>query len=321
MNQTLAQPFRLRLAQGLCRPLPPLLAQRLRSFIYPLPLAYRDDFAFTVRSQTGSMFRSRTSDFHGYPFSVQGYYEWRNWAIARALCSAGDTIIEIGANIGTETIGFRDIVGGAGKVFAFEPLPANIRALQQVLILNGCHNVSVLPLALGSKPGRVKFVPPDKPGASGIGHLARNPAANAGGLIEVECATLDSLATTLGAARMIFIDAEGAETAVLDGAKNYLARHQPVIVLEASPKLLARAGSSLEELQRKLATHRYETFVISRFGLRPVNESQPPAAHSDNWLCLPAHKRVVLPRVRRFLFACGLLPCIARLNPMKWARA
>jgi hypothetical protein len=69
----------------MCRRLPPIVAQRLRSIIYPFALGIRDNLEVTVRSQTGSAFTGRTGDFHAYPFSVHGYSEWRNTAIALAL--------------------------------------------------------------------------------------------------------------------------------------------------------------------------------------------------------------------------------------------
>jgi FkbM family methyltransferase len=307
----------LLLAQTVCRPMPPLISQKLRSLIYPLHCAYRDDVQFTVRSQTGSLFQSRTGDFHGYPFSVHGYYEWRNWAIALAVCSRGDTIVEIGANIGTETVGFRDIVGESGEVFAFEPLPSNLQILEQVLQLNHCQNVRVIPMALGREKSKVSFILPDKPGASGIGYVASGNCSETSKSIEVDCGTLDGMASTIGTARIIFIDTEGAETAVIDGGMAFLRTEQPYLVLEASPQLLLRAGSNLGELFLRLKALGYETFAISRFGLMEVKE--PSIARATNWLCVPRSKTDTVPRVRRFLRVCGLLPCIQGVNPMtKW---
>src|SRR5690606_10295851 len=130
------KPIRLSLAQTLCRYLPPILSQRVRSKIYPISVAYSDDYQFSVQSLTGSMFESRTSEYHGYKFAVHGYLYWRAWAIALAICEPGDTIIEIGANIGTETVGFADIVGGEGRVFAFEPFPDNVQSLKHLAELH-----------------------------------------------------------------------------------------------------------------------------------------------------------------------------------------
>lgn len=307
------KPFRLALAQKICRPLPPLISQRVRTVIYPQVLAFRDDYEFEVRVLTGSRSTHRTSAFHGYPFSVHGYYEWRNWAIALAVCSSGDHIIEIGANIGTETVGFADIVGKEGRVYAFEPFPNNVKALQEIVTLNGCDQVIVLTQAVGAIGGKVKFVcPPDKH-ASGIGFVSRADSAGDGPVIEVECVTLDSLQQTLGPCRAIFIDAEGAEVDIMRGGTSYIREFQPVIVCEASPKNLHRAHLGLRDLHEAITALGYKAYRIGRFGIR---DAVLTTSHAANWLCIPLSQQHVLASVRRMIRWCGFLPCIPGLNPM-----
>jgi len=287
---------------------------RLRSVLYPQSQAFNDDFMFTVKAQTGSRFCGCTSDFHGYPFSVHGYYEWRHWAVATAVCSSGDTIIEIGANVGTETVGFRDIVGQPGCVFAFEPVPANVEALRQLAALNEWENVEILPYALGDRETRLKFALPPNKHASGVGHVLTNNATATGNTIVVECRPLDTLADHLGAARAIFCDAEGAETMILRGAQHYLDRHQPVVVLEASPKLLRRAGSSREELYQVLQSLGYEIHGVARLGLRPIRH--PDQAGAGNWFCVPDAHRGLARKCSAAIARCGLTPCVRGLNPI-----
>ena len=307
-------PRRLRLAQCLCRWLPPIISMRLRSLVYPQKIAFQDGFTFRVRAKTGSMFCGSTSDFHGYLFSVHGYYEWRNWALAASLCSPGDTVLEIGANVGTETVGFRDIVGAQGKVFAFEPAPMNLAALRQLVNLNHWENVHIIPMALGDREGNVSFaMPPDKH-SSGVGYVAETTADISSRSIEVQCSRLDALAGMVGAAKMIFCDTEGAETRVLRGANSYIQRHRPAIVLEASPKLLLRAGSSLAELLETVLSAGYRAFAIGRLGLSPISNLTPRRA--GNWLCLHASEPSLLKQCSREILRCALLPCIRGLNPL-----
>lgn len=307
-------PARLRLAQRLCRWLPPIISMRLRSMVYPQSQAFADDFPFTVKAQTGSNYSGRTSDFHGYPFSVHGYYDWRNWALAAAVCSPGDTIVEIGANVGTETVGFRDIVGDSGKVFAFEPVPANLEALRQLVALNGWQNVHVQPLALSDAECRLSFVLPPHKHASGVGHLAAGQDTNTARTIEVQSRRLDSLADQIGPAKAVFCDAEGAEAMILRGARKYFAQHKPVMVLEASPKLLVRAGSNIVQLHETLRTLDYVAFAVSRFGLTRVADLNNKTA--GNWFCV--HNSMInLARKGSLSIArCGLMPCRLGLNPL-----
>lgn len=49
-NALIKKPVRLAVAQRICRPLPPLLAQRLRTIVYPEGQAFDDDYEFEVQS-------------------------------------------------------------------------------------------------------------------------------------------------------------------------------------------------------------------------------------------------------------------------------
>jgi FkbM family methyltransferase len=311
------KPLRLAIAQRTCRILPPLLAQRLRSVVYPAAVARRDDYEFVACSQTGAFLQSRTSDVHGYPFSVHGYYEWRNWAIALACCAPGDTIVEIGANIGTETVGFADIVGPGGVVHAFEPLPSNLAALRRNVNLNGDrHDVRVHPIALSDRNGRERFTVP-APHSSGTGHIVASATRDGAeeAAVEVECAMLDALTDDIGASRLIVMDVEGEEVKVLRGGGAYIRRFAPVLVLEASPQLLARGGFGLRDLHHEVVGLGHDPYRVSRLGLTQKDLLTYP--HASNWACLPtatAGRAVAL--ISRSIKRCGLCPCVSGINPM-----
>ena len=294
--------------------MPPIASMRIRSVVYPQKTAFQDDFRFTVWARTGSRFCGRTSDFHGYPFGVHGYYDWRNWALAGAVCSKGNTIIEVGANVGTETVGFRDIVGAEGKVFAFEPVPSNLDALKDVVNLNRWTNVHVLPVALGDRESRVSFALPPHKHASGEGHIVGRGEPTTSKTIEVACTRLDSLEEKIGRARAIFCDTEGAETMVLRGARCYIRKHKPVIVLESSPKLLWRAGSSLGDLYHTLRDAGYLAFAVRRFSVIPVSGLAVTSA--CNWLCLHESESTLAKRCSMAILTCAVLPCIRGVNPL-----
>jgi FkbM family methyltransferase len=282
--------------------------------VYSQKTAFQDDFMFTVRAQTGSRFCGRTSDFHGYPFGVHGFYDWRNWALATALCVRGDTIVEVGANVGTETVGFRDIVGAEGKVFAIEPVPSNLDALNDLVKLDRWTNVHILPIALGDIENRVTFALPPHKHASGVGHIVRNAALATSRTIEVACARFDSLEDKVGRARAIFCDTEGAETMVLRGAHGYIRKYKPAIVLESSPKLLSRAGSSVGDLYQTIRDAGYLAFVVRRFDVTPVSSLAGTSA--CNWLCLHESESAIAKRCSRAILTCAVLPCIRGVNPL-----
>lgn len=307
-------PPRLRLAQVICRPLPPIVAQRLRSFIYPFMLGRKDNLEVTVRSQSGSTFTGRTRDFHAYPFTVHGYSEWRNTAIAVALTKPGDTIVEIGANVGTETVGFSDIVGPRGQVFAFEPLPSNIAALERVMGMLQYKNVTLRPVGLSDRAGSVTFVVP-REHESGMGHVLQEKEVVSTGTVTIDIATLDSYTDAIGRASVIFMDTEGEELRILNGGRSFITRLKPVIVLEASAHHLGRAGFTLDDLKKVLDELGYVAYDIKRVSIGPIGPDD--RGSSGNWICVPRESTALIARVNSYLRRSAFMPFIGSLNPLR----
>jgi FkbM family methyltransferase len=308
------KPFRLSLAQALLRNLPPLFSPRLRGYVYPYARAVADDYTFQVVSHAGVEFRGSTADPHAYSLSVNGYYDWRNLAMAAAVCREGDTIIEVGANVGTETIGFAGIVGSGGKVIAFEPLPSNVANLHNILALNGGLNVVLFPVAVGDTCATLRFCAPAGRENSGLGHIADSADTNNPNQIEVECLTLDSLARSLGRARLLAIDVEGFEVLVIRGAQTYIRENRPVIIVEAAGTHQRRAGFALSELHRILTQMEYQIRSIGKLGLGAVDLSD--SAVGTNWICVHQRERDTFRQVTSTMRLAGLLPALAGINPI-----
>src|SRR5690606_19085605 len=111
--------------------LPPIGSQKVRNLIIKISEGESLNLDFKTKSFTGSYFYGNTSDFHAFKFSVHGYFDWRNIIISNeVLKKYKGHIVEVGANIGTETISFSDVARKFGmKVFAYEPLPINYTIL------------------------------------------------------------------------------------------------------------------------------------------------------------------------------------------------
>ena len=232
-------------------------------------------------------------------------------AVCAALCKQADTIIEVGANVGTETVCFADIVGPHGQVFALEPDEENYRALVRMVELNGFSNVHVVRCAAGDREGTVQFEPTPDRGMSGLGFV-REEGSSSG--LAVEVRRLDWwYERGLTKVDAVFIDVEGYEPAVLRGATGLLLTSRPVMVLEASPPLLERSGSSLKDLSQQLSQLRYQCFTIGRFGLEACNLR---TRRAENWLCLPVEKAKLAEKVQLTLQRAGWMPMIRGLNPL-----
>jgi FkbM family methyltransferase len=308
--------IRFEIARRICRRSPPILARRLRTWLYPQKQAYHEDIEFVVAAQTGSKLKIRTSDYHGYRFGVHGYYDWKNCALALALATHGDTIVEVGANIGTETISFADIVGSTGKVFAFEPLPINITAVEAAIELNRFQQIVLSPMAVSDICQDLTFSLPSADN-TGVGYIVSE--SNATGqreFITVRGTTLDEQSEQIGVAKIVFIDTEGSEVMILRGAKDYINRYRPALVLEASPELLKRAGYDSKMLYFELETMHYAVYRVSALSVKKILPGQQLSSRKDNWLCLPVERETAVFSVRRYLRLCGFLPCFSGMNPL-----
>ncbi len=191
-----------------------------------------------------------------------GLFEPGETRLVQALLQPGDTFVDVGAHIGWFTTIAAKLVGQAGQVIAVEPYGANAEMLRKNVALNGCENVRIVEMALGSRPGTLTLA---RAGGDSGGVTALDWATD--GRAEVPVTTLDAVAGELGGAALIKIDVEGWEAHVLRGAERTLARAQRVLI-EINQPALGKAGSSPEELFTSLRAAGFADFRLvkqSRF--------------------------------------------------------
>jgi len=137
-----------------------------------------------------------------------------------------DICWDIGANTGTYALHLSPL---AAKVFAFEPVPHNADILHDVIRRAGLRNVVVSRTAVSDRVGHAKMTIPID-GFYGGFYLAQLAAA---GELDVETSTVDALiASGVPEPDFIKCDVEGAESRVLEGAMNLIARRPPIWLLE-----------------------------------------------------------------------------------------
>ncbi len=193
---------------------------------------------------------------------------WREDELLQRMLDAlrpGDVVYDIGANIGLVSLALA--LNGADKqpvVHAFEPEPNNNAALRANLAANGVQSVHVHPLALGDRKGTVTL------------HLDRHVGAGSHSLIprpglsakaEVELARAEDVAREFGTPRIVKIDVEGAEFAVLRGMEGLLRTHAVrELFLELHPAALAASGADEHALRRWLTALGYAAAWQKRRG-------------------------------------------------------
>jgi FkbM family methyltransferase len=164
---------------------------------------------------------------------LNGTYEREQTALFEQMLDPGDTVLDVGANVGYYTLLASVLVGGGGRVHAFEPEPRNAGFLRRHVQINGRGNVHVVQAAVSDVAGTARF---DFGSGTGTGRLAQS------GALEVRTVRLDDYCAEHGLApAAIKIDVEGAEMSVLQGARETLRRHLPVLFLSTHGAAVHRA--------------------------------------------------------------------------------
>jgi FkbM family methyltransferase len=145
----------------------------------------------------------------------RGAYEAR---FARDLLAAvrpGDTVWDVGANVGVYAAQFAE--RGAANVICFEPAPAALAALRDRFSQGS--QIRIMPIALGKERGTVSFA---ADGASPNNQIG--PSDSSLPTIEIEVRSGDEALTEFGLPHpeVIKIDVEGYELEVVEGLSNML---------------------------------------------------------------------------------------------------
>nr|WP_244952317.1 FkbM family methyltransferase [Ruegeria arenilitoris] len=176
------------------------------------------------------------------------------------------SVLEIGANIGTHTIYFfKDIK--ARHVVAVEPDPENYEILSQNIKLNGLEDyVSLIKLGASNKPGQLPF---NKNSLNRGGSHFGDSSESA---INVDVTTVDEIFKTnqkkLQDLKLIWIDVEGHELQVLEGAQETIQTQKPTVFMEYTPHADQFRNARLGDILFK----NFEAV----FDFRNLNESLTP---------------------------------------------
>lgn len=146
----------------------------------------------------------------------EGGYERKYIELILSHIKSGDTVLDIGANIGLHTLHYSTAVGPKGTVLAFEPDPDNLKLLHFNVVENNCTNVKIYPFALGSHRHKRKlYLCERNKGKQSFADLDNllNP-------INIEVYSAIDVPGIMEAS-VVKIDVEGAEPMVFDGFKKF----------------------------------------------------------------------------------------------------
>lgn len=196
------------------------------------PLRYRD-----MRVMRGRMQGARINLGGSYLRYLKGDAEPEVQQALAELVKPGQTVYDVGANIGFFTILCSRLVGPQGRVYAFEPIPQNLATLRHNVALNGLGNVTIVEKALSSSTGTAEmFVSPWSAfhSLNVEGATKQEDHGPDVGEVTVQTVTLDEFLRGEGvrAPDLVKIDVEGAELIVLAGMRETLRSVKPLLLCE-----------------------------------------------------------------------------------------
>lgn len=208
----------------------------------------------------GQMLYNVNDRYLGRSLDLYGEFSEFEVALFRQLLRPGDTVLDIGANIGAHTVPIAQLVGPAGRVLAFEPQRIVFQTLCANVALNHLTNVWCRHAAVGAESGHIEvpWLDPTRP--HNFGGLALGNRKGE----RVPVVAVDEL--ELRTCRLLKVDVEGMELRVLRGARQTIERLRPVLYVEND-----RFDRS-EELIRFIESLGYESYW-----------HRPPLYHPKNF--------------------------------------
>ncbi len=179
-------------------------------------------------------FAGSTTDLLQAFVYVFGVWEPVLTEFMRRRLGPGDTVVDVGANSGWYTTIAAERVGEKGRVFAVEASPVLAELLRAQIVRNGFTNVRVVEAAASDRAGVLRV----DPGPAQHTGLTRVSSEGSGSQVAAD--TLAALvgADELASARLVKIDVEGGEYAVVRGLAGSLPQMGPnaEIVVEVGPE-------------------------------------------------------------------------------------
>ena len=209
----------------------------------------------------GTRIRCWPDSFAGRGLAYYRVFDYPQMAFMQSFLRGGDSVLDVGANVGVYTVVSGTLVGPAGHVDAIEALPDTADLLAQNIALNGLGaQVTVHQLAVGSDDDSVEFTTTEDATnhmiAAGMPPQRDVVAAT----IRIPTGRLDDIATRssyiLGK-----IDIEGREWDAFRAAERLLAARTPPVWLVEVNGALFRYGHEVAPFVSWMGERGFDPFM------------------------------------------------------------
>jgi len=242
----------------------------------------------------GSQVLCRMCDGYQQRLYYFGTQDRKSEELFSRLLRAGDTVLDVGANIGIYTLLAASKVGVHGRVMSLEPIPETFRELRENVRLNCCKDVSLYQVAAWQCNGTVQMGCPMDPRRHadlyGVGIEGIEQST-----LTVKAVRIDDLVRSAGISRVDFIkmDIEGAELPALRGASEVLWRDRPKLMLEVHHGMTSRFRYEPQDIARFLEPLGYQCYAMNEDYRASLGKRSPALSDlrhdsKDNFLFLPS---------------------------------
>lgn len=218
------------------------------------------------RCRYGLMIYNRKDIYQGKSFENFGEYSEEEALLFKKFIKEGDSVFDIGANIGSFTVLFSRLAGKKGFVIALEPERHNFYTLCGNISINNLTNVHCFQYAIGENSGTINIPEINHEEIQNHGgiELKINEKVETG--YTVSLTTIDLINIPLKTS-FIKIDVEGMELDVLKGGKTKILKDKPYLYVEndrqeKSSKLIKFIK---DELNYKVYQHTPAFYNINNF--------------------------------------------------------
>jgi FkbM family methyltransferase len=202
-----------------------------------------------TQTRYGTLIYNKNDVRVGRSIELYGEYCERAIVVFDQMLAAGHVILDIGANIGAQTLFFARKVGPEGNVLAFEPQRLVYQTLCGNMAINSITNVHCWNAAVGAKQGQI--VVPRVDHERSIDLSSVEVGSTAGDRVPV--IAIDDM--NLPRCDVIRIAAPGMEAAILEGAASLLKRVKPILYVSSQLDPLREA-----ELLQKILSLGYASY-------------------------------------------------------------
>jgi len=213
-----------------------------------------------ARLHDGGRLYVKVDDLVGRPILLTGDYDPKITWLCKRVLRPGDTMLDVGANLGVVAAYGARLVGDLGTVHAFEPQPDLVELMTRSMAVNGYRQVTIHPIGLSDVDQQLPLYGyRSNLGAASLHADGEDDPIIATVQVRRAAEVLESLA--LGPIRMLKLDVEGHEEPFLRSATSYLRSNTPDVIAFESHGDQAFSERPVVSMLRDLG---YEFFQVPK---------------------------------------------------------